>query len=164
MAGHPNLINKTNHSNKISDKHIVYSNQCLGAGHSFLHKKEEQIITVVTIMLISMMSVACKIIKWFYFQIIKLMLLGRFGFCNRGFFKIKFRKRKKYIDTAHLRNIVVGRILKAPPLFSRTYTFSDYNVNAGLIMQLSDLSSRCKGFFFMKLANSQRALLAGEIK
>ena len=30
-------------------------------------------------------NVAKLIIKWFYFKIIKLMLLGRFGFCNRGF-------------------------------------------------------------------------------
>ena len=35
------------------------------------------------------------------------MLLGRFGFCNRGFVKTKFRIRKKYINTAHLKNITM---------------------------------------------------------
>ena len=35
------------------------------------------------------------------------MHLGKFGFCNRGFVKTKIRLRKKYIDTAHLKNIKV---------------------------------------------------------
>ena len=54
-----------------------------------------------------MIAAACKIIRWFYFKIIKLMLLGRFGFCNRGFVQTKFRIRKKFIDTAHLKNITM---------------------------------------------------------
>ena len=47
MTGDPNLSNKKNLSNieyKIIDKHIVYSEQCLGAEHLFLHKKEENIL------------------------------------------------------------------------------------------------------------------------
>ena len=51
------------------------------------------------------MVAAYKKIRWFYFKIIKLMHLGRFGLYNRGFVKTKFRIRKKYIDTAHLKNI-----------------------------------------------------------
>ena len=51
------------------------------------------------------MVAACKKIRWFYFKIIKLMHLGRFGFYNRGFVKTKFRIRKKCNDTAHLKNI-----------------------------------------------------------
>ena len=47
VARYPNLSPKKNLSNigyKISDKNIVYSDQCLGVGHPFLHKKEVEII------------------------------------------------------------------------------------------------------------------------
>ena len=40
----------------------VYSDQSLGAVHSFLYEKEEKIIKVGTIILISYMAMTCKII------------------------------------------------------------------------------------------------------
>ena len=46
-------------------KHIVYSDQCLGAGHPPLYKQDVKIIKVGTIILISMMKLACKIAAMF---------------------------------------------------------------------------------------------------
>ena len=68
LAGHPNLFNKKNLSNigyKIIGKHIVYSDQQLGAVHSIMYKIETKIIKVGTIMPLSMMTMTCKIIGMF---------------------------------------------------------------------------------------------------
>ena len=43
----------------------MYSDQSLGAVHPFLYKKEEKIIKVGTIILISFMAMTCKIIAMF---------------------------------------------------------------------------------------------------
>ena len=50
---------------KISSKHIVYSDQCLGAVPPIVYKIVEKIIKVCTVMLFSMMTITCKIIAMF---------------------------------------------------------------------------------------------------
>ena len=47
---------------KNLDKHIVYSDQALGAVHPHLYKKDVKFIKVGTIILIRMRTLACKII------------------------------------------------------------------------------------------------------
>ena len=63
---HPNFINKkilsiTGYT--ITDKHIAYSNQCYGAVHPILHKIEENMLKFGTILLLSIMTMACKILR-----------------------------------------------------------------------------------------------------
>ena len=68
LAGHRNLTNKKyliNIGYKILGNHIVYPDQCLGAVHPFFYKKEQKLINDSTVILISMMTVACKIIATF---------------------------------------------------------------------------------------------------
>ena len=68
MAWHCNLTNKKDVSNigyKIFGNHIVYSDRCLGAVHPFSYKKEQKLMRDSTVILLSMMAVACKIIATF---------------------------------------------------------------------------------------------------
>ena len=62
-AAYPNSINKKNLSNigyKILGKQIVYS-----AVHPIVYKIEENILKVGTILLLSIMTMACKIFAMF---------------------------------------------------------------------------------------------------
>ena len=60
----------------LAEQPIVYSDQCLSTMHPLLHRKEAKIIKIGTIILISMMTVACKIITAFTISMGTLVLKG----------------------------------------------------------------------------------------